>query len=53
MGIMMEDVVELVAHKCFGSLVPGNTDSKALHRWILKFGEDSNKLHISVEMFAD
>ena len=45
---IMEDVVKLVAQNLLGSLVTGGTDSEALQGWLLKFGEDSKKLCISV-----
>ena len=46
-----EDVVKSVGRKFSGSLGPGYTDSESLQGWILKFGEDSKTLRISVEFF--
>ena len=40
---IVEDVVESVSCKRFGSSGLGGTDSKALHIWLLKFGEDRTK----------
>ena len=50
---IMEDLVESVAQKISGSFVPGGTGTEALQGWILKFGEDIKKLHMSVEIFVD
>ena len=36
-----------------GSSGPGGTDSEALQGWLLKFGEDGNRLHTKVETFVD
>ena len=48
-----EEAVESVAQKLSGSSVPGGTDSEALQGWLLKFGEDSTRLHTIVETFVD
>ena len=42
---IMEDVVESVAHKLFGSLVPGGTYSKDLQGCLVKYVEDRKKLY--------
>ena len=47
-----EDVVKLVTWKILGIWGPGGTDLESLQGWVLKFGEDSKKLHISVEFFV-
>ena len=44
-----EEAVESVARKLSGSSVPGGTDSEALQGWLMKFGEDINRLITSVE----
>ena len=49
---IMEDVVELVVRKIFGSSVPGGTDSEALQGCLLKVWEDRKKLSLSVEIFV-
>ena len=43
-----EDVVESVARKLLGSTGPSGTNSGALQGWLLKFGDHSKKLRISV-----
>ena len=48
-----KESVELVARKLSETSGPGGTDSEALQGWILKFGEDSNRLRASVETFVD
>ena len=48
-----EEDVESVVRKRLGRSGPGGTDSEALQGWLLKFGEDSNRLHTSVETFVD
>ena len=48
-----EDVVKLVAQKISRRLLPNGMDSEALQGWLLKFGENSKKLLISLEMFVD
>ena len=48
-----EEAIESVAQKLSGSSGPGGTDSEALQVWLLKFGEDSTRLHTSVETFVD
>ena len=50
---IMEDLVESIAPKLLGILVPGGTDLEALQGWLLKFGEDRKKLFTSVEIFVD
>ena len=45
--------MESVAQKLSGSSGPGSTDSEALQGWLQKFGEDSNRLHNSVEIVFD
>ena len=47
-----EIVVESVAQKLSGSAGPGGTDSEALQGLLLKFGDYSKKLCISVEYFV-
>ena len=47
------DLVESVAQKLSGSAGPGGTDLEDLQGWLLKFGDDSNKLRISVESFVE
>ena len=32
---------------------PGGTDSEALQVWLIEFGEDSTRLHTSIETFVD
>ena len=49
---IMEDVAKSVARKLSGISDPGGTYLEALHVWLLKYGEDSKKLHISVEIFV-
>ena len=49
----MEYVVKSVAHKRLGSAGPVGTNSEALHGWILKLGDDSKELCISVEYFVE
>ena len=46
-------MVELVAQKLLGSLGPGGTDLEDLQVWLLKVGEDSERLHTSVETFVN
>ena len=48
-----EDEVKLVTWKLSGSLGSGGTESEALQGWLLKFGDNSKRLHTSVETFAD
>ena len=48
----MEDVVESVARIFLGRSGPGGTYTEALQGWLLKYGEDRNKLRISVKTFA-
>ena len=48
----MEDAVESVARKLSGISGPRGTEYKALQRWLLKFGENSNRLRYSVETFV-
>ena len=48
-----EDMVKSVTQKRLRSVVPCGMDSDDLQRLILKFGEDTKKLHISVECFVD
>ena len=50
---IMEDVVKSVARKLSRSSGPRGTDLEDLQGWILKSGEDSKKLCISVEIFVD
>ena len=50
---IMEDSVESVAQKCWGSYGPGGTDSEDLQGWILKFGEYRKRLRTSVDFFSD
>ena len=45
--------MKLVAQKLSRNLGPCGTDLEALQGWILKSGEDSKKLCISVEIFVD
>ena len=47
-----EDVVKLIARKLLGGAGPGGTDSEALQGLLLKFGDYSKKLCISVEYFV-
>ena len=47
----MEDSVESVAQKRWGSYGPGGTDSEDLQGWILKFGEYRKRLRTSVDFF--
>ena len=49
----MKDVVKSVAQKLLGSSVPDGTDSEAIQGWLLKFGDNSKKLCISVEIFIE
>ena len=42
-----EEAVESVAQKLLVSSGPGGTDSEALQGWLLKFGEDINRLRTS------
>ena len=46
-------LVGLVAHKLLERSCPNVTDSEALQGWLLKFGEDSKRLIISVGFFVD
>ena len=48
-----ENVVKSVVQKILGSSGPGGTDSESLQGWILKLGEDRNKLCTSVENFVN
>ena len=50
---IMKDVVELVMRNCSGSAGPGGMDLEYLQGWLLKFGDHSKKLSISVESFVD
>ena len=47
------DVAELVVRKRFGISGPGGTDPESLQECLLKFGEYSKKLRISVGIFVD
>ena len=47
-----EEVVGSVARKLSGSFCQGGMDSEALQGCLLKFGEDSTRLHTSVETFC-
>ena len=49
----MEDVVGSVARKLLGSAGPSGMDLGDLQDWILKIGEYSKKLRISVEYFVE
>ena len=49
---IMEEVVELVMRKLSWSARPGGTDLEALQGCLLKFGDNSKKLYISVEYFV-
>ena len=46
-----EEAVESVVQFFSGSSGPGGTDSEALQVWLLKFGEDSNRIRTSMETF--
>ena len=48
-----EEAVESVAHKLLGSSGPGGTELEALQGWFLKYGEDSTRIHTSMEKFVD
>ena len=48
-----EEALEQVARNILGSSVPERMDSGALQKWLLKFEEDSTRLHTSVETFVD
>ena len=50
---MMEDVVKSVAPKLSVGTGSGGTDLEYLQGWLLKFGDHSNTLCISVESFID
>ena len=48
-----KDVVNSVEWKLSGSAGHGGIDLEALQGWLLKYRDDSKKLHISVEYFVD
>ena len=45
---MVEGVVKLFMWEILGSSDPGGTNSEALHRWLLKIGDESKRLCNSV-----
>ena len=47
-----EHVVKLVKWNLLGSLGPGGKNLESLQGWLLKFGQDSKKLCISIEIFS-
>ena len=48
-----EEAVKSVTKILLESYGPGGTYSEALQGWLLKFGEDSNRINTSVETFVD
>ena len=50
---IMEEAFESVAHRLSGISGPGGTEYEAIQGWILKFMEDSTRLHTTMENFVD
>ena len=48
-----EEAVKSVARKRLGGSGPGGTESDVLQGCILKFGDDTTRLHTTVETFVD
>ena len=48
-----EQSFELGARRLLGGSGPGGTVSEALHVWLMKVGEDNQRLRTSVDSFVD